>query len=134
VAPLYKVEGELTRDGFTWTFEYDGETFTQAQTGVSFVGADVRVRFRFNAEDKALLDFEAVKRPFAGARRLETDPVAVRSRAARSPEVLSAVSFEAKTQAFVKNSGQAWTPSLELKLAALQAVEWNPAMATGGQS
>jgi hypothetical protein len=140
VPAMWKIEGELVRTGFAWTIDgcdcgelKCGLTNSEGVTSAlcanadrSFAGDDVRVRFQFNAHEKSLLNFELVKAPFAGARRLETDPVAVRDRATRAPEVMAATSLDAKVQAFVVSaSSTPWTPSLDLKLAALQKPEWD---------
>jgi hypothetical protein len=118
VPPMYHVEGKLTRDGFEWGLVYDGEEFKGVVS--DFTGADVRVRFRYVAAEKAALDFSLVTAPFAGARRVETDPIAEHTRALRAPEIAQAQTLEQKTEAFVRNSGTAWTPGLQTKLAALQ--------------
>lgn len=142
VPPMYLVNGDLTREVFRYWIG-DVEHCDQCEGGSlmrdsgnahrvcgacgypgSWIGADVRVRFRFNAVEKSLLNFDLVKAPFAGARRVDTDPVAVRDRATRAPEVMAATSLDAKVQAYVTNTGQ-WTPSLEVKLAALQKPEWD---------
>lgn len=121
VAPMYHVEGELTRDGFTWrvTKGLDGPTDTPPE---SFDGAEVRVRFRYSAAEKSALDEALVRAPFEGAKRVDTDPIAMRSRAVRAPEVAAAATLDAKTQVFVQQSGVEWTPSFASKLALLQQV------------
>jgi hypothetical protein len=119
VAPMYHVEGTLTRDGFDWTCD-DGGYAEQAGPGF-FAGAEVRVRFRYAAADKAALNFDLVTAPFVGATRIETDPIAEHTRAVRAPEVQQAQSLTEKVEAFVRSAGLAWAPSVEAKLAALQA-------------
>lgn len=113
VAPMYHVEGELTREGFTPS---NGE----AVATTNFAGAEVRVRYRFNANEKSALDEALVRAPFEGAKRIETDPIALRERAARAPEVAAAQTLEDKVAAFVRRSGIEWSPGLEQKLSALQ--------------
>jgi len=115
VAPMYHVEGELTRESFTWHL---GDTPGDAPE--SWDGCEVRVRYRYNAEEKAALNVDLVAAPFAGAKRLEFDPIAVRTRAVRSPEVAAAVTLEAKVEAFVRMSGLPWGEGMETKFAALQ--------------
>jgi DNA repair exonuclease SbcCD nuclease subunit len=127
VAPMYHVEGTLTREGFDWRIHYDGETFPgtvmryppdSEESG--FAGAEVRVRYRFAAAEKPALNFDLVTAPFAGAKRLVLDPIAEHTRAIRAPEIVQARSLSEKVQAFVVSSGVVWSPSLEQKLALLQ--------------
>ena len=115
VPPMYLIEGELTREGFVFPTE-----LTADGRPVSYVGADVRVRFRFTAIEKDLLNFDLVRQPFAGARRLELDPVAIRDRATRAPEVMSATSLDQKLKAYIEANGQTWTTAIEEKLTELQ--------------
>lgn len=120
--PLYHVEGELTRDGFTWrvTRGPDGEPLAPP---ASWAGCEVRVRYRFNADDKAVLtdlSRAQILAAFVGAAHLELDPIAVRNRAIRSTEVATATTLAEKVSAFVRQSGGAWTAALETKLALLQ--------------
>lgn len=120
VAPMYHVDGELTRDGFKWwiTKSEDGGECQPPEGGWS--GCEVRVRYRFSAHEKSALDEALVRAPFEGAKRIDLDPIAVRDRAVRAPEVAAAQTLDAKVAAFVRSSGQAWTPEMESKLAALQ--------------
>ena len=120
---LYHVDGELTRDGFTWGMkDKDGvDTGCESLPGFDFTGAEVRVRFRFIAADKGLLDFESVKAPFAGAKRLDLEPIAEHTRAQRAPEVAAAQTLEDKIHAYAANAGVAWSETLTDKLGRLQA-------------
>lgn len=122
VAPMYHVEGELTRDGFTWAVTaQDGRVITEIPAGaVGWEGCEVRVRYRFNANEKTALDEALVRAPFAGAKRLELDPIGIRERASRAPEVAAAQTLEAKVEAFVRRSNVPWGDGMERKLAALQ--------------
>lgn len=119
VAPMYHVEGTLTTDGFDWSCD-DGGYAEQAGPGF-FAGAEVRVRYRFNAAERAALDEAIVRAPFKGATRLELEAIPVRTRAVRAPEVAAALTLTDKVSAFVRQSGQTWSASLETKLAALQS-------------
>lgn len=118
---LFHVEGELAREGFTWrvTKGLDGP---EDEPPASFEGCEVRVRYRYNAAEKSALDEALVRAPFQGAKRVDTDPIAMRSRAVRAPEVAAAATLDAKTQVFVEQSGVEWTPSFATKLALLQQV------------
>jgi DNA repair exonuclease SbcCD ATPase subunit len=118
---MYHVEGVLTRDGFTWTCPTATCWVTARERILGWSGAEVRVRFRYVAADKAALNFDLVKAPFANAKRLELDPIAEHTRALRAPEVAAAVTLEEKVAAFIRSSGLNWSPSLQTKFAALQA-------------
>lgn len=128
VAPMYHVDGELTREGFRW--EVPGaEIPLQGWVGIEappleplpiFAGAEVRVRFRYVAADKPLLNFDLVKAPFIGAKRIDLDPIAEHTRAIRAPEVAAAQTLEDKVQAIAAGAGVAWTPGLTDKMALLQ--------------
>lgn len=119
VAPMYHVEGTLTREGFTWAL--DGKCILDGGAPPeSFAGAEVRVRFTFTAAEKSALNFELVKVPFEGAKRIDLDPIAEHTRALRAPEVAAAVTVEDKIAAFIRGAGLEWTPGLQAKFAALQ--------------
>lgn len=139
VPGMWKIDGDLSRDGFAYRIEgcdcgetwcagvnIEGVTIYNCETSELIpAGEDIRVRFRFNAVEKDLLNFDLVKIPFAAARRLETDPIAIRDRAARAPEVMSATTLDAKVQAYVTAANQPWTTALDLKLAAIQKPDWD---------
>ena len=57
---------------------------------------------------------------FAEARTLVPDPIVVRERAHRAPEVEAAKTLPERVAAFVRSSGVEWTPALQTKFAALQ--------------
>lgn len=115
VAPMVLVEGELTRDGFT--FE------TPVGCPVVWDGCEVRVRYRFSASERNVLDHSLVRVPFEGALRLEVEPVAVPDRALRSPEVASAKTLAEKVTAWSKVSGASVTAGVLDKLALLEHVD-----------
>lgn len=120
VAPMWHVEGELTRDGFSWTVKDSAHAYPAPP---SWDGSEVRVRFRFVAADKPLLNFELVKAPFVGAKRIELDPIAEHTRALRAPEVAAAQTLTEKVEAFVRGAGVTWTANLAEKLTLLQQTE-----------
>jgi len=115
---LYHIDGRLTPDGFDWTCD-DGDEAHQAGPGF-FAGSEVRVRYHFLAAEKAALDESLVRAPFVGAARLDVEPIALRTRSVRAPEVAAAVTLDQKVQAFVRSAGLDWSPGLDAKLAALQ--------------
>lgn len=124
VAPMYHVEGELTREGFTGKVVGHGlwnVLGVESLQEIDWSGAEVRVRFRFVAADKPLLNFDLVKAPFVGAKRIDLDPIAEHNRAIRAPEVAAAETLEEKVQAITKGAGVAWTAGLDDKLALLQS-------------
>lgn len=114
VAPMYHVDGLLSPSGFSWHLGADVEI------PASWEGCEVRVRFHYTAAERDLLDFGLVKEPFAGAKRIDTDPIPMHTRALRAPEVAAAMTLEAKVEAFTIGTGEAWTPALAQKLAQMQ--------------
>jgi DNA repair exonuclease SbcCD nuclease subunit len=121
IPPMYHIEGTLTREGFDWSCDDGGEA---AQAGPGFfAGAEVRVRFRYAAAERDVLDFTLVKAPFVGAIRIDTDPIPTHTRAIRAPEVAAAVTLEAKVEAFIVSTGETWTPALADKLARLEQMD-----------
>lgn len=89
-------------------------------SGQTWRGCEVRVRYRFNADEKTALDEALVRQPFEGAARLELDPIAVHSRAIRAPEVVAAQTLTDKVRAFCEQSRIIWRPSLLDKLDRVQ--------------
>lgn len=145
VAPMFHVEGVLTPSGFQWdqddwmcpachgegdsaARDADGETLPCAACLATpgrrrWDGCEVRVRFRYVAAERGLLDFEAVKALFPGALKVVTDPIPTHTQAIRAPEVVAAVTLEQKVAAFIGGRGEDWTPALEEKLARLQQLD-----------
>lgn len=125
VAPMYLVAGRLTRGTFFWAIQRSSDQNDIGTPGEppsgGWEGCEVRVRYKFNANEKTALDEALVRAPFEGAKRLDLDPIGIRERASRAPEVAAAVTFEGKVEAFVRRSEVPWTPGLETKLAALQS-------------
>lgn len=121
---LYHAEGELTRDGFRWGLVGKSSAGPLEcefpEIPESFAGCDVRVRYRFSFDEKTALDETLVRTPFEGARRLELDPIAVRTRASRAPDVAAATTLDEKVAVFATRSGLSWDESLDAKLSALQ--------------
>lgn len=116
----YYVEGELTRDGFAWRVL--GEPGGESQPPpASWAGAEVRVRYSYFAADHAALDVALVRVTFDGAAVLKLDPVPIRDRAIRAPEVAAARTLDAKVAAYGQVNGWTLTDGLRAKLARLQA-------------
>lgn len=118
--PLYHVEGELTRDGFTWHVA-DGPDGAALEAPASWDGCDVRCRYRFAASEKRVLDESLVRPPFAGARRVEYEPVAVPDRGLRAPEVAAARTLPEKVAAWAAINGTVLTDETSEKLSLLSS-------------
>ncbi len=116
-APMYHVEGLLSREGFTWQVT-KGPGGAVDVAPASWRGAEVRVRYRFAQSEKSVLSEAQVLAAFAEAARLEVEPIAVPDRALRSPEVAAARTLAEKLAAYLQMP--ALPPSLAEKLAALE--------------
>lgn len=116
VPPMYHVEGELTRDAFTYHVVGDQAPLDGA--AISWKGCEVRVRYRFKASEKSGLDTARVLAEFAEAARLEVEPIAVPDRELRQPEVAAARSLAEKLAVYMHVEQLA--PSLAVKLTALE--------------
>jgi riboflavin biosynthesis pyrimidine reductase len=120
VAPMYHVEGELTRDGFAWqaTKGPGGEAVDKP---ASWRGCEVRVRYRFKQSERSVLSDAVVMAEFAEAARLDIEPIAVPDRALRSPAVAAARTLDEKLRAWATaNGGDAITEGIVAKLARLE--------------
>lgn len=118
---MYHVAGDVSRDaGFAWRVT-KGPGGELQEPPASWTGAEVRVRYAFPASERALVDEEAIRAPFAGAARLELEPVAVPDRALRAPEVAAAVTLAEKLGAWSRLNGSVnASASVLQKLAALE--------------
>lgn len=119
VAPMFHVEGVLTRDAFTWqvTAGPGGEVLAAP---ASWKGCEVRVRFRFNQSEKGTLAEARVYAEFAEAARLEVEPIAVPDRALRAPEVAQAKTLADKVEAWATVSAVTLNDGVLEKLALLE--------------
>lgn len=118
---LYHVSGVLSRSGFEWVVQRGPEgAITEAPA--SWKGHEVRVRFRFQASETALLtQAEArILAEFADASHLEIEPVAVPDRAVRAPEVAAAQTTADKLRAYCALSGLEVSDGVLAKLARLE--------------
>lgn len=129
VAPLYHVEGELTRDGFTFicTTGVGGDV---VETPATWKGSEVRARYRFNKAEAGVLDVAQIHATFAEAKSLKLDPVPVLEQRVRAPQIAAAVTLEDKVKACCELQGIAWTARHAAKLAALQTQD--PAVVLAG--
>jgi hypothetical protein len=114
VAPMYRVEGELTREGFR---------IEAGDYPPTWDGCEVRVRYRFAASERNVLDHSTFRVLFEAAARLEVEPVAVPDRALRAPEVAAAHTLADKIGAWAKLSGATVTDGVLTKLARLEHIE-----------
>lgn len=120
VPKMWHVEGTFSREtGFAWQVKRgpDGEPLELPAT---WKGADVRVRYHFQESELSLFDRAQILATFAEARTLEPEPITIRERAHRAPEVEAAKTIHEKVAAFVKMRGVEWTPALDAKFAVLQ--------------
>lgn len=112
-ARLFHIEGQLTRDGFTFA--------RPADAPATWGGCEVRVRFKFQASERTALDEDLVRRPFQGADVLQTEPVAIPDRALRAPEVATARTLREKVEAWGRvNNLSLPTSAVGEKLASLE--------------
>jgi hypothetical protein len=119
VAPMYHVEGELTRDSFTWLVK-DGPGGGVQPAPASWKGCEVRCRYKFKASEKSVLAEARVLAEFAEAARLDIEPIAQADRSPRdgATEVLAARTLEQKLAAYAHVETLA--PGVADKLAQLQ--------------
>lgn len=113
VAPMHHVEGTLTRHGFV----PDDQDAWDVKLG-DWTGTDVRVRYRYQASERAVLDEALVRAPFVGALRLKIESVVIPDRELRSPEVAAAKTLPEKLAAYRKVAQL--EPAIAEKLAQLQ--------------
>lgn len=119
VPPMYHVEGELTREGFTWELSADQPPPTNG-AAIDWTGCEVRVRYRFKASEREVLDHERVAREFAGAARFKPEPLAVPDRDIRAPEIANEHTIPGKVAAYLKAP---LSPGMAGKVAALEHEE-----------
>lgn len=101
VAPMWHVNGELTREGFI------PDPGDLAEWPESWVGCEVRVRARFAASMRAVLELAKADLlcRFAGAKRLQLELIAVPDAGLRAPAVAAAQTLRDKVEAWATASG-----------------------------
>lgn len=119
---MFHVEGELTREGFTGRV-LDGPGGVPQEAPMSWAGCDVRVRYRFAASERDILDPEVVRAGFREAHTLHLDPVAVPDRALRAPAVALATTLAAKLEAWAEANGEGVDATVLDRLALLDTRE-----------
>lgn len=119
VAPMYHVDGLLTRDEFTYQVTA-GPGGALQEKPASWKGCEVRVRYRFKQSEKSILNEALVLAEFAEALRFEREPIAVPDRSLRAPEVAAARTLAEKAAAWCTVSGETATEGTLAKLARLE--------------
>ncbi len=118
VAPMYHVEGRLTREAFDWVVK-DGPEGAPLDKPASWSGCEVRVRYTFDASERAMLEIRRgeILATFADAAHLELEPVAQPDRALRAPAVAAAKTLPDKLRAWADlNPGTVVTDRVLAKL------------------
>lgn len=116
IAPMFHIDGRLSRDGFTWELAGD-QSMPHDGAAIDWSGADLRVRVTYRASEKPALAFERVATEFAGALRLKIETIAEPDRELRAPEVAAAKTLPEKLAAYRKEP--TLPASLEQKLVQL---------------
>jgi DNA repair exonuclease SbcCD nuclease subunit len=121
VAPMYHVEGALSRDGFTGVVK-DGPDGAPLEPPPSWAGCEVRVRATFPASERQMVEFARahIYATYAEAARLEVELVALPDRQIRAPQVAAAKSLGDKIVAWAELEGVTVTEGLRQKLAELE--------------
>lgn len=120
VAPMYHVDGILTRESWDWQVTA-GPGGAPMDPPASWAGAEVRVRYRFAASERDVLPVDRVRETFAGAARIDLEPVAVPDSQVRAPQVAAARTLADKLEAWATLNGQVTlAPSVREKLAQLE--------------
>ena len=123
VPAMWHVEGELHDDNtFGWLVKA-GPDGTEVAPPRVWTGAEVRVRYRFPAAKRALVDEAVIRETFAGASRLVLEPIAVADQALRSPAVAAARTLTEKLEAWAPIACVEFTDDLRELLAALETAE-----------
>jgi hypothetical protein len=122
---MFHIDGEFCRggDGFALSAACSAdEDIKRRFLEGDWAGCEVRVRFSFPASERALVDESLIRASFAGALRLELEPVAVPDRALRAPEVATARTLVEKVNAWARLDGSSRSvpASVLQKLAALE--------------
>jgi len=117
--PMAHIEGELTRDGFTWQMTA-GPGGELQDPPTSWKGWEVRCRYRFAQSEAAVVEKARVLAEFAEAALLVLDPIAVPDRALRAPEVAAAKTLPDKVAAWCAISGAVASEGVLFKLGKLE--------------
>jgi len=119
-ARLYHVESSWSPAGrFDWSVTA-GPGGVPQEPPASWEGCEVRVRVRYDASNRAILNFDELRAPFAGADRIDLEPIAVPDTQVRAPQVAAARTLADKLSAWAELNGATLAPSVIEKLAALE--------------
>lgn len=121
VPALYHVEGVFDGTAVTWVVKRGPDGPIEG-TPPSFRGAEVRVRYRFNASDagRVAVCKAQLLADFAEAAHVELEPVAIPDRSVRAPEIARATSTADKLAEWCRLAGLATTDGVLAKLAELE--------------
>lgn len=122
VAPMFHIEGTLTRDGFLLASTPESEHYP-----LDWSGADVRVRYHYQASERGVISEAGIREQFKDALRLKVEGVAIPDRELRAPEVAAAITLAGKFAAYMKVD--VLPPSLAEKLALLEGGDATAAIA-----
>jgi exonuclease SbcD len=126
---LFHVEGDLTREGFTGQVLAGPGGATQ-EIPASWAGAEVRVRYRFRASERDLVNPDLVRAGFREAARVHLDPIAIPDRGLRAPQVASARTLAEKLTAWAEVTGNPMSRRALDALARLEAQAHDAVLAT----
>jgi len=120
VAPMFHVDGVLSRNGFSvdsFDETHDAEIHRRLEAR-DWVGCDVRVRYRYQASEKTVLDVAQIHELFRLTLRLKVEGVAISDRELRAPAVAAAKTLPDKLAAYRKV--EQLEPSIAAKVALLE--------------
>jgi hypothetical protein len=120
VAPMFHVEGRLTREGLVDVVVTAGPGGEQQEMPATWDGCEVRLRYRYAKSEAGVVDHAVARAPFAAAGRLHLDPVAVIDRDIRAPQVAAAKTLDEKVVAYLETDGKTASLGAMAKLSALQ--------------
>ena len=107
------IEGELVRKDGQWHF------ITESPVP-DVTGADVRCLYHYKQAEAAALDLDLLQETFVGARSYKLEGIPELEHQIRAPEIVAAVTLEAKARAYCDRQGIAWSDGIAQKLQELQ--------------
>lgn len=117
VAPMFHIDGELTREGFKLADDASDEVRRRFEAR-DWVACDVRCRYSYQASEKSVLAVAAVYDLFPLTLRLKVEGVAISDRELRAPAVAAAKTLPDKLAAYRKV--EQLEPSIAAKVALLE--------------